>query len=51
MYIFIYYVMSGIDKLFEEFAPVFKQKGAELVKKVGHVYQFEILKQKGYDVL
>lgn len=36
-----------VDKLFEDFSPMLKEKGPELVKKVGGVYHFEILKEKG----
>lgn len=44
--IFIDCVMK-VDKLFENFSPLMKEKGPELVKKVGHTYHFEIQKEKG----
>jgi hypothetical protein len=40
-----------VDKLFENFSPLLKEKGADMVKKVGNVYHFEILKQKGYMIV
>lgn len=42
--------LMKVDKLFEGFAPLLKAQGAELVKKVGFVYHFEILKAKGYPI-
>lgn len=36
-----------VETLFDKFSPLIKTHGADLVKKVGHVYHFEVAPAKG----
>ena len=38
-----------VESLFDKFSPLIKAHGSDLVKKVGHVYHFEVAPAKGVD--